>query len=133
MMRLKPSVSSRSSSAAPAGFSFTAASAMSLSLVSRHCRPRPGNPPSLRRSMDARFKPAHDDCLLVQIIRVFLHVLGEAERVVAYEILGALGVARFERLDDVDMIADRAVDAILLADGLAADHAHVGEQVCRQT
>src|ERR1700730_8480995 len=114
MMRLKPSVSSRSSSSA-AGFSLIAASAMRSSTIRQVA--------SLFSEGDAS----------IQIIRVFLHMFGKAERVVAHQILGALGVARLERLDDVDVIADRAVDAILLADGLAADHAHVGEQVCRQT
>src|SRR3954454_23231500 len=67
--------------------------------------------------------------LLVQIIDVLGDVLGEAERMLAHQVLGALGVARLERLDDVHVIVDRAVHAIVLADRLAADHAHVGEQV----
>src|SRR5688572_22147019 len=99
MMRLKPSVSSCS---AAAGFSLTAASAMGGSLYSSQS---------------------------IQIVGVFLDVLGEAERVIANQLLGARGVARFERLDDVHVIADRFLDPVLLGDGLAPDHPHVGEQV----
>src|SRR4051794_11479095 len=133
MMRLKPSVSSRSSSAA--GFSLIAASAMSLSLVSRspHTRSLCSRPLPVGEKPAAegrRVRGVNSSSLgSIQIIRVFSHMLGQAERVVADEILGTLGVARFERLDDVDVIADRAVHAVLLADGLAADHAHMGEQV----
>src|SRR6188474_245447 len=65
----------------------------------------------------------------VKIIGVLGDVLGEAERMLAHQVLGALGVARLDRLDDVHVIVDRAVDAVVLADRLAADHAHVGEQV----
>src|SRR6266566_3689711 len=109
MTRWKPSVSSRSASCAAvsAGLGFTAASAM-------------GNPPSKLFSVS------------VQIVGVFLDVLGQAEGVVAHEVLGALGVARLERLDDAQMIADRAVGAVLLADGPAPDHPHMGEQVLRE-
>src|SRR5215471_18879809 len=109
MTRWKPSVSSRSASCAAvsAGLGFTAASAM-------------GNPPSKLFSVS------------VQIIGVFLDVLGQPECVVAHEVLGALGVARLERLDDAQMVADRAVGAVLLADGLAPDHPHMGEQVLRE-
>src|SRR5215207_3564142 len=70
--------------------------------------------------------------LLVQIIGVLGDVLGEPERMLAHQVLGALGIARLERLDDVHVIADRAVDAVVLADRGAADHAHVGEQVRRK-
>src|SRR5262245_43563387 len=68
----------------------------------------------------------------VEIVDVLGDVLGQAERMLADDVLGALGVARLERLDDVHVISDRAVGAILLADRLAADHVHVGEQVLRQ-
>src|SRR5215216_6185371 len=104
MTRWKPSVSSCCASAAfAAGFSFTAASAMGI-------LPEP-------------FSKS------IQIVRVFFNVLGEAERMIANEILGTLGVARFKGLDDIHMVADRSLDAVLLADGLAPDHAHVREQV----
>src|ERR1051326_4584618 len=86
--RLKPSVISRSASAAT-GFSFTAASAM-------------GNLPQLFLKS-------------IQIVGVFLDVLGEAERVIADQVLGTLGVARFERLDDVHVVTDRPLDSIFFA------------------
>src|SRR5579871_2335193 len=65
----------------------------------------------------------------VQIVDVLGDVRGEAERMLAHQVLGPLGVARLDRLDDVHVIVDRAVGAVVLADRLAADHAHVGEQV----
>src|SRR5271170_456703 len=107
MRRWKPSVSSRSGAGAsvPAGFDvLTAASAM-------------GGLP---------------DVVLVEIIGVPGDVVGEPQRMVAHELLGARGVARLDRLDDVHMVADRAVDAVLLADGLAPDHPHMGEQILGQ-
>src|SRR5262245_34047385 len=102
MMRWKPSVSSRSSSAA--GFCLTAASAMGV-------------------------LPGFLALRSVQIISVTLDVLGKAERVRANELLGARGVARLESLDDVHVVADRAVGAVLLADRLPPDHPHMREQV----
>src|SRR5438093_7732647 len=113
MMRWKPSVISRSAS--PEGFSCTAASDIVLSLIF--------------------FGLAHSSRALsidpdsVQVVSVFPHVLGKAERVCAYQLLGAGGVTRLQRLDDVHVIMDRAVGAVLLADRLHADHPHVGEQV----
>src|SRR5689334_22778428 len=68
----------------------------------------------------------------IEIVGVLGDVLGQAERVLAHQVLGTLGVARLEGLNDVHVIADRAVGAILLADRLAADHVHVGEQVLGQ-
>src|SRR6478609_4641522 len=68
----------------------------------------------------------------VQIVGVFLDVLGEAERVVAHECLGPLRIAPLERLDDRHMVADRAIGPVLLADGLPADHAHMREQILGQ-
>ena len=58
-------------------------------------------------------------------------VLGKAERMVAHERLGAFPIARLQRLDDRHMVADLAGGAILLANRLAPDHAHVGEQILR--
>src|ERR1700722_16231836 len=107
MTRWKPSVSSRSGAGAsvPAGFDvLTAASAM-------------GGLP---------------DVFLVEVIGMPGDVIGEPERMVAHELLGTRSIARFDRLDDVHMVADRAVDAVFLADGLAPDHPHVGEQVGRE-
>ncbi len=59
-------------------------------------------------------------------------MLGQAERMLAHQVLGAFGVARLEGLDDVHVIADRAFDAVVLADRLAADHTHMGEEILRQ-
>ena len=47
----------------------------------------------------------------------------------AHELLGAIGRARFYGFDNVHVIADRTIRAILLTDGRAADHTHVREQV----
>src|SRR5260370_11369175 len=109
MTRWKPSVSSRSASCAAvsAGLGFTAASAM-------------GNPPSKLFSVS------------VQIGGAFLDVLGQAEGVVAHEVLGALGVARLERLDDAQIVADRAFAAVPLAEGPAPYHPHMGEHALRE-
>src|ERR1700722_17969461 len=107
MTRWKPSVNSRSGAgaSAPAGFDvLTAASAM-------------GGLP---------------DVVLVEIIGMPGDVVDEPERMVAHELLGARSIARLDRLDDVHMVADRAVGAVLLADGLAPDHPHVGEQIGRE-
>src|SRR5258708_13670463 len=115
MTRWKPSVSSCSASAAfvVSRFSFTTASAMGVSLkMVVSC--------------------VQSNSCLVQVVRVFRDMVGQAERVGAHQVLRTRGIARFERLDDVHVVADRAIRAILLADGLAADHAHMGEQVLRQ-
>src|SRR5580704_6646758 len=100
MIRWKPSVISCSASAA-AGIDFTAASAMGLSSRSHS----------------------------VQIVGVFLNVLGKAERMIAHQFLGAHSVARFQRFDNVHVIADRTIDAILLADSLAAKHPHMRKKI----
>ena len=50
-------------------------------------------------------------------------MLGEPQRVIADQILGAFGVARLERLDDVHVIADRPVGPIVVADR-PAQHIH---------
>src|SRR6187551_41479 len=135
MMRWKPSVSS--CSAAASGFVATAASAMCSSPVSRLSCPGLTRASTVfQKKWIAGSSPAMTPNLLqssavmsVQIIRVFRHVLGEAERMISDEILGARGVAGFERLDDVHVVADRFLDAVLLDDGLATDHPHVGEQI----
>src|SRR6185369_444799 len=57
----------------------------------------------------------------VQIIDVPGDMLGQAERMLADQVFGALGVACLERLDDVHVIVDRAVGPVVLADGGAAD------------
>src|SRR5579859_6071954 len=110
--RWNPSVSSRSTSGVVALMLCTAASAMG----------------ALPEPLLPSFCPFPS----IQIVGVFGDVLGEAERVIAHQGLGAQRVARFQRFDDVHVVADRAVGAILLADGLAADHPHMGEQVLGQ-
>src|ERR1700754_2899602 len=102
MMRWKPSVSS--CSAASSGFFATAASAMCNSLWKNS----------------------------IQIVGVFPHMLGKTERVIADKLLGARGIACLERFDDVHVVEDRPLNAILLDDGLAPNHPHVGEQVFGQ-
>jgi hypothetical protein len=47
----------------------------------------------------------------------------------AHKVLGSHRIARLQRLDDVHMVADRAIGAVVLADRLAADHPHMREQV----
>src|ERR1700674_846367 len=98
MTRWKPSVSSRSGSVAVSGLAvLTAASAM------------------------GRLPRFYASCS-IEMIGVAGDVLGEAERVIAHQILVALGVARLDRLDDVHMVADRPIGTVFLADRLAADH-----------
>src|SRR5215813_973249 len=48
---------------------------------------------------------------------------------VAHQRLGARSSALLQRLDDMQVVADRTIGAILLADRLHPDHAHMGEQV----
>src|SRR6185312_11162322 len=68
----------------------------------------------------------------VQIICSPRYVVSQAESVVAYQLLGSRGVAGFQRLDDGHVVADRALEAIVLDDGLPSDHPHVGEQILGQ-
>jgi len=49
--------------------------------------------------------------------------------VVTHQFFSAIGRAGFKCFDDVHVVADRAIGAILLADGRAADHAHMREQI----
>src|ERR1051326_4434360 len=98
MTRGKPSVNSRSVSAA--GFSWVAVWAMGL--------------PSGLFAVPS-----------VEIIGMPGDVFGEPKRMLAHQVLGALGVARLERLDDVHVVADRAGRTAVLADGLAAEDAPV--------
>src|SRR5215831_4295736 len=92
------------------GFAFVAASAMGI-LLNRSFRV----------------------LVLVEIVGVPGDVIGEPERVVAYQRLRQFRISLFERVDDVHVIADRTIHAIVLADRLAADHPHVREQVLRET
>ena len=65
-------------------------------------------------------------------MRVALHMIRQPQRVIADQCPGAIRVALFQRLNDVHVIPDRPIGAILLADGLAPDHAHVREQILRK-
>src|ERR1700752_345119 len=94
--RENPSVSSRSASGVLALMPCTAASAMGV--------------------LPDCFLPSLCPFSSIQIVGVFGDVLGEAERVIAYQSFGAQRVARLQRFDDVHVIADRAVGAVLLAD-----------------
>src|SRR5579864_5443359 len=86
--RWNPSVSSRSTSGVAALMLCTAASAMAV-------LPEP-------------LLPSLCPFPSIQIIGVFRYVFREAERVIAHQGLGAQRVARFQRFDDVHVIADRA-------------------------
>src|SRR5918996_5890965 len=60
-----------------------------------------------------------------------LHVRVQIERMLAHQTLGQIGIARFERFDDVGVIDDRAPHPIALGHGARTDRAHVDEQaVC---
>src|ERR671920_392943 len=83
--------------------------------------------PSVRSSVSSTVSLSAASAMSSSRIPLSVQIIG-----VLGEVLGALGVARLERLDDVHVVADRAVDAVVLADRGAADHAHVGEQVRRQ-
>src|SRR5205085_2869323 len=52
----------------------------------------------------------------VEEITVLFDVGGKAQRMLAYEPLGELGSAAFQRLDDVHVLDDRARRAVLLRD-----------------
>src|SRR5215471_5121890 len=110
MRRWKPSVSSRVSSAAPL--------ADSLSVVACVIRLF-----SLTdRSTGVVIRSA-------QKIAVLFHMRGEIERVLAREFLGEFGISSLQGLDDVEMINDGALGAIVLADRHLPDRAHVDEEI----
>src|ERR1022692_4094541 len=79
-----------------------------LSGVEGHCRRR-------RRSTEE--------------IAIAVDVCREVERVLAGEPLRQLGVPPLERLDDVQMIDDRAGRAVVLRDRCPAYGAHMDEQI----
>src|SRR5579862_699908 len=68
---------------------------------------------------------------LFEEIPVLLDMRRQVERVLARQRLGSLGVAPLERLDDLHMIDDRALRAIVLADRRLANGAHVNEEIFR--
>src|SRR3569833_4615863 len=104
MMRMNQSVRFCSSAAAASGLAFTAA------------------------SLTGELPHVLTRTFLVEIIGELRNVLGEAERVHAHKIFGALGVARLERFDDGHVVLDRPVGAVHFADRRAADQAEVHEQ-----
>src|SRR5579871_3585890 len=62
---------------------------------------------------------------LVEIIGVLRHVLGQPQRVLASQLFRAIGIARFQRLDDVHVVVNRTMRAVLLTNGLPANHPHM--------
>src|SRR5580704_1129649 len=67
----------------------------------------------------------------VEKIAVLLDMRGEPQGVLACQPLGVLGVAAFERIDDPEMVGNRARRAVFLMDRDLADRTHVDEQVFR--
>src|SRR5690348_15287324 len=65
----------------------------------------------------------------VEKIAVAVDVRGQIERVLAGEPFGELGVAPLERLDDLQMVDDRARRPVVLRNRGATDRAHVQEQI----
>ena len=55
-------------------------------------------------------------------------MVGEAERVLAHESFGLVGIATLEGRDDVEVVLHAAPGAVVLAHGDGADRAHVEEQ-----
>ena len=65
-------------------------------------------------------------------VAISIDMRGQIERVLAREPLGQFGIALLERLDNLQVIDDRARRPIILHYGRAADRAHVGKQIaCR--
>src|SRR5437016_5004062 len=64
-----------------------------------------------------------------QVVQVLGYVPGQVQRVLAHEALCELGVASLERLDDVQVVFDRPLVALVLPDGPTAQGLHVDEQV----
>ena len=52
----------------------------------------------------------------IQVVDVLGDMRGKSQRMLAHQVLGALGVARLEGLDDVHVFADRQVDIVFLGD-----------------
>src|SRR5579864_9671193 len=101
MTRWNPSVSSCVSSAATFGCSFSVVACAILASSSQS----------------------------VQEIPILFDMRGKIERVLPRQRLGALGIAPLQRLDDLHVIDDRALRAIVLADRRLANRAHMNEQV----
>ena len=58
-----------------------------------------------------------------------LDVCGEVERVLARQPLRKLRLASLERLDDLEVVDDRARGPVVLRDGRLADGTHVDEEI----
>jgi len=76
--------------------------------------------------------PANHGCVTEAIMDALAAFFGTDEITFSVNSVVTGTAHTFESFDDVHVVADRAVGAILLADGLAPDHAHMGEQVFRQ-
>src|SRR4051812_22940270 len=55
--------------------------------------------------------------LSIEVVDRVLHVVGQVQGVVSDQALGELAVAALERFDDVDVVDDRALRPVVLADG----------------
>src|SRR6267154_885738 len=73
--------------------------------------------------------PLPPNMSLIEIGGMTRDMLGKAERMAAHKVFGACRVARFDRLDDVHVVADRAGGAIALSDRLHPDHPHMRKQI----
>src|SRR4051795_4493076 len=67
--------------------------------------------------------------LSIEVVDRVLHMVGQVQCVVSDQALGELAVAGLERFDDVHVVDDRALGAVVLADGPAPDRPHMHEQV----
>src|SRR5689334_14487918 len=88
--------------------------------------------PAALRAASAMVSLQKFSFLLVEIVGVLGDVVGKAERVLTNECFGPRRVAGFDRFNDVQVIVDRTVGAVLLHDGLAADHPHMCEEIFSQ-
>src|ERR1700688_2577503 len=62
-----------------------------------------------------------------EVVVVCVDVRSQRERMVAHEPFRELDVARFERFDDLHVIDDRSLEAVILTDRAVADRPHVDQ------
>src|ERR1700688_4907025 len=62
-----------------------------------------------------------------EVVVVRVDVRSQRERMVAHEPLRELDIARFERFDDLHVIDDRSLEAVVLTDRAVADRPHVDQ------
>ncbi len=62
-------------------------------------------------------------------MRVTLDVSGQVEGVIANEPFGEFRVPRLEGLDDLHVVDDRALEAMVLTDGAVPDRPHMDEEI----